>query len=316
MVVIVYFGPMFSGKTSKLRSDAHMYAATFGKKCLLLNSKKDDRSFMTHSGAEFPLRSEYKQVDDLNEVKEMGLDYDVILLDEAHFVHHLYDVVRFWHEAGKTVVVAGLVTRFDGEAIGDIPSLNHLAETYMQFKAKCVECSKDNKVVDASFSKRLVAGDSEVLVGGSESYIAVCSSHFSTPLPDTSTGIIQLIMGSGKAKESVKKLHTIDNNTSNSLIQLIMSSCKSKSSHEGECDIRVSEIDLGTSEEQSIKSKDLIIAEQSIRVIEMYCNTELASRNIPVENNTNVLEVKTGFCKVEDTTQFTGDDTHPHTCDC
>lgn len=177
---------MFSGKSSKLRSDAHMYAISFERKCLFLNSLRDTRGYMTHSGAEYPQRCDGESVDDLSKVRDKGLQYDVILIDEAHFMSHLYETVRYWHEAGKTVVVAGLITRFDGEQIGDIPSLNHLAETYQQFKAKCVEC-KDHypatSIPDAAFTKRVVSGKEEVLVGGAESYVAVCGHHFQLSQP-------------------------------------------------------------------------------------------------------------------------------------
>jgi len=136
---------------------------------------------MTHSGAEYPSRCDGDSVDDLEKIRDKGLEYEVILIDEAHFMSNLYSVVRYWHEAGKTVVVAGLITRFDGEQIGDIPSLNHLAETYQQFKAKCVECKNTMplaSIPDAPFTKRVVSSTEEVLVGGAESYIAVCSHHF------------------------------------------------------------------------------------------------------------------------------------------
>lgn len=178
MSITVYFGPMFSGKTSKIRSDAFMYSRVFDKKCLFINWKDDDRGYMTHSGASFPVSFDTRTVENLESIKESGLNYDVILIDEAHFITNLYTVVRFWYENKRTVVVAGLVTRFDGEAIGEIPLLNHVAETYMQFKAKCIECGKEGKIVDASFTKRVVESNAEVLVGGADSYIAVCTSHF------------------------------------------------------------------------------------------------------------------------------------------
>lgn len=169
---------MFSGKTSKIRSDAFMYSRVFSKKCLFINWKDDDRGYMTHSGANFPVSFDTETVDDLKSIKDRGLEYDVILIDEAHFIKHLYDVVLFWCDNKKTVVVAGLVTRFDGQPIGEIPKLNHASETYMQFKAKCIECGKEGKIVDASFTKRVVESNAEVLVGGADSYIAVCTAHF------------------------------------------------------------------------------------------------------------------------------------------
>lgn len=74
---------------------------------------------------------------------------------------------------GKIVIIAALDGTYQRKGFGDVLDLIPLAESVVKLTAVCMKCYKD-----ASFTKRRVAQTQIELIGGSESYQAVCRSCY------------------------------------------------------------------------------------------------------------------------------------------
>jgi len=70
---------------------------------------------------------------------------------------------------GKIVIISALDGDYNRELFGEISQLISKAEHILKLKAVCTECYQD-----ASFTKRKIDNKEQLLIGGSESYIAVC----------------------------------------------------------------------------------------------------------------------------------------------
>lgn len=171
----VNWGSMFSGKTEQLfRSVRRSRIA--GKKVKLYKPLIDNRYtediIVTHYGEKFKCEV-LENIIDILEVDLNGID--VIGIDEGQFFGD--DLVKVCSELkylGKEVIVSGLDMWSTGEPIMNMSLLAAISNNAVKHHAVCTVTGKD-----AYISHSLVRKSSDVLVGGSESYIAVCEeAHF------------------------------------------------------------------------------------------------------------------------------------------
>ena len=160
-------GPMFSGKTTELIRIIRRYnVSTF--KTLILKYTLDTRyseKLATHDKIQYEAVPTMK----LNDVLETALKYDVIGIDEGQFFTDLFDFVKTLLEYGKRVVIAGLDGNYKQQPFGQILQLIPLADSVKKLRAICVCCNHD-----ASFSHRTTSEEKEQVIGGAESYVAMC----------------------------------------------------------------------------------------------------------------------------------------------
>ena len=74
---------------------------------------------------------------------------------------------------GKIVLVSALDGTFQRKPFEQVVELCPLAERVDKLSAVCVHCTRP-----AAFSKRIVAGDAVVDIGGADKYEAVCRRCF------------------------------------------------------------------------------------------------------------------------------------------
>lgn len=165
-------GPMFAGKTTRLLERVSRYKSV-GKKVMFVNSVKDvrcDEEVRSHSG----LKQEATKVSKLASV-DISLA-DVIGIDEVNFFDDV-DVIRRWQNEHpeKVIIVAGLRGDYLKRPFGKVLELIPMANDVEILDAFCMIC-KDG--TNAPFTKRIVECDDLELVGGEESYIAVCEKHY------------------------------------------------------------------------------------------------------------------------------------------
>lgn len=171
----IIMGPMFSGKTTELLRRVGRYRV-IGKNSLVINSNRDSRcghQVKTHSN----IVQDATKVADLRELMEAGrLDsYQVVAIDEAQFFGDLVTFVTWClYTKHLHVIVSGLDGDFQQNVFGEILQLIPHAETCFKLNALCVQC---NDGTPAQFSARIVDTTGQQLVGGSESYQAVCRKH-------------------------------------------------------------------------------------------------------------------------------------------
>ena len=170
-------GNMFSGKTSELiRRLERFKIMDNNNKILVANSKKDTRSTLevlqTHDNVQF----QCIKVDDIFELlSETEFDdSDIIAIDEAQFFTKLKRFVEYCLHLNKSVILSGLDADFSQSKFGELIDCIPLACDVIKLSAICMRC-KDG--TPGPFSKRIVDNTDVELVGGSETYIAVCRNH-------------------------------------------------------------------------------------------------------------------------------------------
>jgi thymidine kinase len=147
-----------------------------GMKVLYLNTQLDNRAdepFSTHNETigKVPFDSVKVKI-----LKDTDVDkYDVIAIDEAQFFGDLKEAVLDWVEnKRKIVILAGLNGDFRRQPFGQLNDMIPYADTVTKLSPFCIKCIREKKMKAALFTKRTVENDSEILIGGKESYIPVC----------------------------------------------------------------------------------------------------------------------------------------------
>lgn len=171
--ISLFMGPMFSGKTTELMRCIRM-ATLAEQKCCILKYSKDvrytsDNVISNHDAYMQPETDQVKIIvtDNLSAVNVD--EFDVIGIDEGQFYPDLY-VCDSWAIRGKKVYVSALDGDFMRKPFEPITKLIPLCEMVTKLTGVCMDCKKNPSV----FTKRTVKSLEVVLIGGSESYHAVC----------------------------------------------------------------------------------------------------------------------------------------------
>jgi thymidine kinase len=104
-------------------------------------------------------------------------DADIVIIDEGQFFEDLYTFMKGElnkKDKQKIFIVGGLSGDYKMDTLGDIYRLIPLADEINKLDAYCVKC---NDGTLASFTKRTVENNEQILVGDSEMYIPVCRYH-------------------------------------------------------------------------------------------------------------------------------------------
>jgi thymidine kinase len=175
MSLEIIIGNMFSGKTSELIRRLKRYRV-LGKRIVVINSKKDTRceeeAIYTHDGVKFDCIKVGCLADTL--IKEEFCNSEVVAIDECQFFGSLKDFVGMCLFLKKKVVLAGLDGDYKQHKFGEIIDCIPMADQVTKLSALCMKC-KDG--TPGPFTKRLVDTKELELVGGNESYEAVCRHH-------------------------------------------------------------------------------------------------------------------------------------------
>ncbi len=181
--LIVYCGPMFSGKSDELirelKRAPHAKYNVIAFKPVVDNRRGSD-TINSQNGSDYPAISVENPEDILAMV---GPDIDIVGIDETQFFdNRIVSVVFNLLARGKKVIVAGLDKDFRGEPFGPMAFFKQEADHTESFHAYCAVCGES-----ASFTQRLVNGkpakydDPVVVVGADEMYQARCRTHHEVP---------------------------------------------------------------------------------------------------------------------------------------
>lgn len=178
MSLEIVLGSMFSGKSTYALSYARRYRA-IGKSVLIVKPVIDSRYtnehvIISHDRQQLPCI-----VWDINTPfdPDYFLNADCIVIEEAQFFRNIKTFVKFLLlEHKKHILLVGL----DGDALqerfGEILDCIPLCTKLTKLNAYCSVC-KDG--THAYYTKRINQDnhDSQILVGGSDMYQAVCLKH-------------------------------------------------------------------------------------------------------------------------------------------
>jgi len=143
---------------------------SIGHRVLVINHSSDDRystvdEVVTHGG--HTMKS--VKTETLCDIDTTG--FEVVAIDEAQFFPDLFETVLKYVNLKKNVIVAGLISDYRREPMGQVLDLISKADEIVQLRAYCSMC-KDGSL--ASFTKRLTDETDQVVVGHKDKYMAVC----------------------------------------------------------------------------------------------------------------------------------------------
>lgn len=173
-------GPMFSGKSTQLISHIRKYR-TIGTKIMIIKPSTDSRYDSLNEICTHNLDKEECTVFSHNELYKIFnnsnyIQARLIAIEEGQFFKDIYEIVKHMVDEDKKIVyVTALNGTFKRELFGDIHKLLSICDNIDFKQALCVECNDGTAGV---FSKRIIHDDTQVIVGGSECYKAVCREHY------------------------------------------------------------------------------------------------------------------------------------------
>lgn len=191
-------GPMYGGKTTELLRRLTVYKE-MGLRCCYINSCRDSRTtsaFSTHNKliATHQIKSTGNifgdaddsndfigaiKVENITEVLELINDFDVFGIDEAQLFNNLLaTTTSLVDDYDKRVIVAGLNGTSERNMFGEILYLIPHANSIQKLEPFCKLCAKKSRITPAIFTKCIVNKKNTVMIGGHDSYVAVCRSCY------------------------------------------------------------------------------------------------------------------------------------------
>jgi len=175
----IILGCMYSGKSTELLRRTKRYQA-IGKNVLLINHTNDTRtgnSVKTHRDeTENALKiTNLMDIFTNNNQKIAIFKANVIGIDEAQFFGDLHEFVMAMEQYGKTIIISGLDGDSDRKPFGQILQCIPLCDEVVKLNAMDMV---DKDGTPAIFTKRIVKKEGQVLVGATESYMAVSRKNY------------------------------------------------------------------------------------------------------------------------------------------
>lgn len=175
---VMYVGPMFGSKTSKLLMELERYKYQ-QRSYMTFKPSLDDRyaqlDIVTHGGWKHSAVTVKDGADVLKCVVDADNDPKVIAVDEAFMIPGIAEALIFLYKSGFSVVVSSLDIAFNGKPFPEIAKMFPWATKIEKCAAVCTVCGRD-----AHFThKKVSLGDElSVQIGGSELYEPRCALHY------------------------------------------------------------------------------------------------------------------------------------------
>ena len=179
---VMFVGPMFGGKTTKLLSAIDRYRYQ-GRDIHVFKPIVDERyskeEIVTHWGTKIPATRITSPVDSTHPVFEPfynleGKESCVIAIDEAFMLEGIGDVLVRLFQRGHTILVSSLQLSSDFTPYEELQIMMPYATKIEVCPAVCSTCG-----ADAHYTKKVGGrSDHAIEVGGAEMYQPRCFKHF------------------------------------------------------------------------------------------------------------------------------------------
>lgn len=181
---ILYTGPMFSSKTTKLlmEADTRHYRK---QKIVAFKSRLDDRyssfgEIVTHNFNKLTAHlvdTGEEMLKKLCDISESGQDVDCVIIDELFMIDGGADACINLFKNGYNVVVASIDLSFLGEPFEEISKIMPYCTKIEKCTAVCPVCGEDARY---TFKKKFQPNDEEeiIQVGGDDLYEPRCQLHY------------------------------------------------------------------------------------------------------------------------------------------
>ncbi len=173
------YGAMGSSKTANALMVEYNYYER-GKKAILAKPKLDNRDGATTIASRMGLRKEGIFVEDLVQMSDEAIkEYDCVIVDEAQFltkaqVEFLLHIVD---DLEIPVICYGLRSDFRMEPFEGSMWLMTWADKIEEIKTVCW-CGRGADCNARISNGRVIYAGEQVMVGGNESYVALCRQHY------------------------------------------------------------------------------------------------------------------------------------------
>lgn len=172
---IVYCGPMFSSKTSRLLATLEKYKYQH-KKIVVFKPSIDDRysvgEVVTHGGWKVTAVCVKTGAEILEHLTNLEEEPQIVAVDEAFMIPGAADALIWLYQYGFTIVVSSLEMSATGKPFHEMEMMFPWATQIEKCSAVCTVCGRD-----AHYTHKKQVGGEEIEVGGSELYEPRCYSH-------------------------------------------------------------------------------------------------------------------------------------------
>ena len=180
MSVELLIGPMFAGKSSSIHRIVNRYKCLHWNLCAISHASdtrySTDEKLMNHDNYGIPCIKLSELMPFIT--NQEFLKADLVIVDEAQFFPDLKQFVEYASDhLGKDILVVGLDGDAERRPFGQILECIPLADTVTKLKAFCKMCGDGTEAI-FSLCRRQTEKTEQVLVGGAETYEAVCRKHY------------------------------------------------------------------------------------------------------------------------------------------
>jgi len=175
--LIIFTGPMFGGKTSRLLAAVDRYQ--YQKKNILcfkpaIDDRYDEKSIVTHSNSQLTRRVQRIRTGHhiQKAIRDEGVP-DIVAVDEVFMIPGAAQSLIQLYFQGVTVLVSSLQLSFEGKPFDEMQQLLPYATRVEVCPAVCAKCDRD-----ALYTHRKVSGDKTLMVGGVNMYEPLCYYHY------------------------------------------------------------------------------------------------------------------------------------------
>lgn len=175
---VVYCGPMFSSKTTRLLSELDRFRIR-RKDFLCFKPRIDDRysegEIVTHSGMKIPAQL----VEDGSEilyhiVNYKGEERPIIAVDEAFMIPGVADALITLHQQGFTILISTIDLSASCIPFDEVTKILPYATEIHKCTAVCTECGDNAHYTYRKFDNSDLG---EISVGGFDKYEPRCQRH-------------------------------------------------------------------------------------------------------------------------------------------
>ena len=181
------YAAMNAGKSTSLLQAAYNYEER-GMRVRMFTAAHDDRSGVGVIGSRLGLKRQAETfgADTVFDSAWLGEGIACLLIDEAQFltpaqVHQLH---RLAHQHRVPVLCYGLRSDFQGHGFPGAVALLTLADDLEEMKTICACARKASMNLRVDGQGRRVKEGAQVMIGGNESYRAVCPNCFYSDAED------------------------------------------------------------------------------------------------------------------------------------
>jgi len=181
--IVLIYGPMFSGKTTKLVELYNLYVKNYGKnKCIAINYILDNRygtnAIISHNKQSIDCYCT-KNIEEFitGETYNIILNAQYIFINEAQFFESIDKWVLFLHNnLKKTVILCGLDLDYKRDSFGTMMNLIPYASKIYPLYGIC-QNTKTGCRGASKYSHRIIDNDEQVYIGTHE-YIPLCENCY------------------------------------------------------------------------------------------------------------------------------------------